>query len=65
MLLLKNEGVSVSWRYAGGVVSRLRSQGDYMDFYCSGSYDDGVPEGLIADVIKQDLNDIGWVPKVN
>ena len=64
MELLKNEGYSISWRYAGGMVARLRGFGDYMDFYCSGSFDDiNVPEGFVRDEIREDLSAIGWVLK--
>ncbi len=63
MELLKNEGYSCSWRYAGGIVSRLRNCGDYMDFYCSGIDDNSVPEGIVQDEILEDLNELGWVLK--
>lgn len=63
MQLLKSEGVIVSWRYAGGVVSRMRDTGDYMDFYCSGINDECYPEGTVTDEIRSDLNELGWVPK--
>lgn len=65
MELLKNEGYSCSWRYAGGMVSRLRNCGDYMDFYCSGIDDNSIPEGIVTDEIRQDLNELGWVLKTN
>jgi hypothetical protein len=28
-----------SWRYAGGIVSKMREEGDYLDWYCSGITD--------------------------
>ena len=28
-----------SWRYAGGIVSKMREEGDYLDWYCSGIID--------------------------
>ena len=34
---LKNQTWSCSWRYAGGIIADMRVQGDYMDWYCSGS----------------------------
>lgn len=61
MQILKNEGYSCSWRYAGGIVSRLRGKGDYMDFYCTGSFDETIPEGVIVDEIENDLNELGWI----
>jgi hypothetical protein len=63
MSLLKNEGQMVSWRYAGGIVSRLRGSGDYMDFYCSGHEDNCVEEGKVTNEIKRDLSELGWVLK--
>lgn len=63
MELLKGQGYSCSWRYAGGIVSRLRGHGDYMEFYCSGIDDLAYPEGTVTDEIMQDLNEIGWVLK--
>ena len=34
--ILSGKKWSCSWRYAGAVVSNMREQGDYMDWYCSG-----------------------------
>jgi hypothetical protein len=34
--ILKDEYWSCSWRSAGGLVARLRGQGDYMSWYCLG-----------------------------
>jgi len=48
----------MSWRYAGGVVSRLRSTdgiGDYRDFYCSGAESAVIPE------IEEMMKKIGYV----
>jgi hypothetical protein len=64
MELLKNEGYMCSWRYAGGLVARLRGTGDYMDFYCSNlGGNDLVNEGIVLKEIKDDLNKTGWVLK--
>lgn len=67
MELLKNQGFECSWRYAGGMVARLRGIGDYMDFYCSGfdNDDDTIVEGIVTDEIQQDLNELGWVLQRN
>ena len=35
--ILKNETWGCSWRSAGGIVANLRGEGDYIDWYCSGS----------------------------
>lgn len=71
--LLKGEKWSCSWRYAGGLISNIREQGDYIDWYCSGirgSVDMGgsqpeidanyVGEGQITDEIRADLLKLGW-----
>lgn len=63
MALLKGDGYSMSWRYAGGLVARLRNTGDYMDFYCSGIQDHCYPEGYVTNEIAADLNEIGWIVK--
>jgi len=71
---LKDITWSCSWRHAGGIVSDMRKEGDYMDWYCSGmgiwKERDGfaptgaklyyVPEGMITDEIRKDLAQIGW-----
>ena len=35
--ILKEETWSASWRYAGGIIADMQQQGDYIDWYCSGS----------------------------
>jgi hypothetical protein len=71
--ILKDETWSCSWRTAGGIVANLRSQGDYLDWYCSGMGEglgngdpDGVlgyvSEGIVADEIKEDLATLRWHP---
>jgi hypothetical protein len=62
---------SASWRSAGGIVADMRQEGDYIDWYCSGIGDglgNGdadrtkgyVPEGMITDEIRNDLQRLGW-----
>jgi hypothetical protein len=62
---------SASWRSAGGIVANMRQEGDYIDWYCSGIGDglgNGdadrtkgyVPEGMITDEIRNDLQRLGW-----
>ena len=48
---------SCSWRYAGGLIAKLRDQGeDYIDFYCSGD------EGKVTDEVRKIFNQLGWIP---
>ena len=74
MPILKNQTWSCSWRAAGGVVARLIGEGDYLDWYCSGIQDFSsdqadprfnggqyVPEGIITDEIRADLQKLGWI----
>ncbi len=54
-----------SWRYAGGIVSNMREQGDYMDWYCSGIRDPEddsgyVSEGVITSEVQGDFAILGW-----
>ena len=36
MPILKDQKWSCSWRHAGGIISDMQEQGDYIDWYCSG-----------------------------
>lgn len=66
--ILSDTTWSVSWRTAGGIVARLRGEGEnYMDYYCSGIHNDDellalgfVTEGVVTDEIKQDLAKLNW-----
>ena len=51
------EPISMSWRYAGGVVSHLACKGGcYLDYYCSGD------EGDISARVRDTLGTLGWIP---
>lgn len=61
-----DEEWTCSWRYAGGIVSEINGNNDYMDFYCSGiaTHINGfVAEGCATDEIKLDLMRLGWIIK--
>lgn len=71
--ILKDEKWSCSWRHAGGVVSEITHDGDYMTWYCSGIGQglgngdiDGVKgyvgEGTVTEEIREDLKQLGWYP---
>jgi len=54
-----------SWRAAARMVSEIREEGDYLDWYCSGMFldpkDTGyVAESIITDEIRKDLLLLGW-----
>jgi hypothetical protein len=54
---------SAQWREAGKIVSEIREEGSYLDWYCSGVIWDNegsVREGLVTIEVKEDLNKIGW-----
>jgi hypothetical protein len=59
-----------SWRSSAGLVSNLREEGDYIEWYCSGIpaewnalMDIGlVGEGTITEQVRSDLSAIGWTP---
>jgi hypothetical protein len=63
------EGVewSCSWRSSGAVVSSMRTNEDYIDYYCSGMgvFEErpATKEGEVTDEIREDLARIGWSVK--
>ncbi len=75
--ILREETWECSWRYAGGLVARLREEGDYLTWYCSGmgglvdyNLDRGeeymkekgyVMEGYVTEEIRNDLLHINWL----
>ena len=66
--ILKEEYWSASWRASGGIVADILGQGDYLNHYCSGIFQEGhhiegyVEEGVVTDEIKADLKKLGWQP---
>jgi len=66
--LLKEEYWTASWRYAGGIVADILGEGDYMDWYCSGSggplggmdLKGYLPEGVVSEEIEADFLTLGW-----
>lgn len=66
MLILQSKTWSCSWRYAGGIVADMREEGDYIDWYCSGIREAGMPdngyvaESVVTEEIEADLLKLGW-----
>ena len=65
--ILQNIKWSCTWRYAGGIIADIRGSGDYLDWYCSGMFNEGAvdwemaDEGVIFPEIEHDINSIGWL----
>ena len=73
LAILTDDSWSCTWRYAGGVIARLRNRHeDYLDYYCSGmTYDltldlplvTYVEESVVTDEVREDILKIGWIIK--
>lgn len=65
--IIKEDSWGCSWRYAGGLVAELKGEGDYMDWYCSGStihtkeMAEYVFESYITTEIEADIRKLGWI----
>jgi hypothetical protein len=60
---------SCSWRRAGSIIAELRENGDYLDWYCSGTRTEWeensdnnkyVSESVVTSEVREDLLAIGW-----
>ena len=60
-----DEEWTCSWRQSGEIVSDLRDDGDYTDYYCSGMGNRAgyVAESVVTEEISLDLMKIGWTVK--
>ena len=49
--------INYTFRTAGGLIADLREEGDYMDWYCSGT------AGKVPDYMLKGMGEYGWSPK--
>ena len=71
MPILQEQAWGCSWRYAGGIIATMRGEGDYMDWYCSGTGSIFIKEdeerhmyreeGTVTPEIEDDLYQLGWI----
>jgi hypothetical protein len=56
--ILTDKTWSCSWRYAGGIIAKIRGEGDYLDWYCSGIVEvDAEQWDILSDDSKKRLLD--------
>ena len=60
---MKGETWSCSWRHAGGIIADMREQGDYIDWYCSGSGNEEYGYGLDGTVPEVEPDGRTYVPE--
>jgi hypothetical protein len=61
--ILKDEYWSASWRAAGGIVSRIQGNGDYMNWYCSGMGGFAALADESDEDAKELFERLGYVPE--
>jgi hypothetical protein len=65
--ILSNITWDCSWRYAATLISDIREDESYIDWYCSGTGFQGtdftgfVEESYVTEEIESDINNIGWL----
>jgi len=65
--ILKNITWDCTWRYAATLISDIREDESYIDWYCSGTGFAGidftgfVEESYVTEEIESDINSIGWL----
>lgn len=65
--ILSNIVWDCTWSYAALIVSEIREDDSYRDWYCSGSGFSGtdftgfVEESYVTEEVESDINEIGWL----
>jgi len=65
--ILSNINWDCSWSYAARLISDIREDESYIDWYCSGTGFSGtdftgfVEESYVTEEIESDINSIGWL----
>jgi len=69
--ILKNLKWNCTWSYAANIISEIREDDSYSDWYCSGSGFTGtdfagfVEESYVTTEIRSDLETVGWIILTN